>query len=123
MNRNFPLHLIPLLPLVGAAFTLLVGKRAGKNVVTLVACGAVGASMLVTWKAVWLLHHELSPGGALVDQFFSAPWIKAGDLTIHAGLLLDHLSAVMCLVVTGIGLLIHIYSTAYMEHDEAYTRF
>ena len=36
---------------------------------------------------------------------------------------MDHLSAVMCLVVTGIGFLIHVYSTAYMEHDEGYTRF
>ncbi len=37
--------------------------------------------------------------------------------------MLDNLSAVLCLVVTGIGLLIHIYSTAYMEHEERYTRF
>ncbi|HZS38626.1 MAG TPA: NADH-quinone oxidoreductase subunit L, partial [Polyangia bacterium] len=62
-------------------------------------------------------------GGSLYDQFFEAPWIMAGDLKVPAGLMLDNLSAVMILVVTGIGFLIHVYSTAYIEHDEGYTRF
>src|SRR5205823_8523466 len=42
---------------------------------------------------------------------------------LSAGLVMDRLSALMCLVVTLVGLLIHVYSTAYMEHDEGYTRF
>jgi NADH-quinone oxidoreductase subunit L len=123
MQANFPLFLIALLPLLGAAFSLIFGKRAGKNAVTLVACGAVGASLLVSIRAVVLMATELPPGGVMVDAFFAEPWIKAGDLTISAGLILDHLSAVMILIVTGIGFLIHVYSTAYMEHDEGYTRF
>ncbi len=123
MTPTFPLYLIPLLPLVGALFNLLFGKRVGKNVVTLVAVGAVAGSMLLTWKAVALLHAALPSGGKLVDTFFDAPWIKSGDINIAAGLVLDNLSAVLCLIVTGIGLLIHIYSTAYMEHEERYTRF
>jgi NADH-quinone oxidoreductase subunit L len=123
MTASFPLFLIPILPLVGAAFSLLFGKRAGKGAVTLVACGSIGGAMLVTWRAVWTLARELPPGGALVDRFFDAPWIQAGDLNLSAGLMLDHLSSILCLVVTGIGLLIHIYSTSYMEHDEGYSRF
>src|SRR5689334_20527453 len=115
MSANFPLYLIPLFPLLGAAFSLLFGKRAGKNAVTLAACGAVAVSLLVSIRAVYLLAVELPPGGVLVDGFFAQPWIKAGDLTISAGLILDHLSAVMILIVTGVGFLIHVYSTAYME--------
>ncbi len=122
MTANFPLFLIPLLPLLGAAFSLLAGKRAGKNAVTLAACGAVGASLLISIRAVWLLATQL-PGGALVDGFFAAPWIKAGDLNISAGLTLDHLSAVMILIVTFVGFLIHVYSMAYMDDDAGYTRF
>jgi NADH-quinone oxidoreductase subunit L len=74
-------------------------------------------------KAVWLLAHELPSAGQLTDVFFDAPWIAAGDMNVAAGLMLDHLSAVMVLVVTGVGFLIHVYSSSYMEHDEGYTRF
>ncbi|MFI5290570.1 MAG: NADH-quinone oxidoreductase subunit L, partial [Polyangia bacterium] len=123
MTAAFPLHLIPLLPLAGAAFALLVGKRAGKDAVTLVCLGVVAAAALMAFYAVYLLHGQLPPGGSLTDAFFDAPWMKAGDLEVHPGLMLDRLSAVMVMVVTGIGFLIHLYSTAYMEHDEGYTRF
>src|SRR5579864_7816605 len=120
---GFPLHLIPLLPLLGAAFALLVGKRAGKELTQLIACGAVLVAGLISIKAVWTLHVTYPHGGALYDHFFEAPWIQAGDLKVAAGLMLDHLSSVMILIVTGIGFLIHVYSTAYMEHDEHFTRF
>ena len=123
MTADYPLHLIPLLPFIGAAIALLIGRRLGPNIVTLLCCGSVAAAFILTVKGVWMLHHDLPPTGALVGSFFDAPWIKAGDLTIGAGLVMDHLSAVLCLVVTGIGFLIHVYSTAYMEHDERYTRF
>jgi NADH-quinone oxidoreductase subunit L len=123
MTPNFPLYLIPLLPLIGAAITLVFGKRLGKTIVSTVALGSVLGSMLFTWRAVSLLYAALPAGGRLVDTFFTAPWIKSGDMTISASLVLDNLSAVLCLIITGIGFLIHIYSTAYMEHEERYTRF
>src|SRR5690349_1923849 len=123
MTAEFPLHLIPLLPFIGAAIALVIGRRLGNNIITLLCCGSVAGSFLVAVKGFLELHHELPPSAALVGRFFEAPWIKSGDLTITAGLAMDHLAAVLCLVVTGIGLLIHIYSTAYMEHDERYTRF
>src|SRR4051812_43952040 len=110
MTAEFPLHLIPLLPFIGAAIALVIGRRLGNNIITLLCCGSVAGSFLVALKAFHMLHADLSPTSALVSQFFAAPWIKAGDLTISAGLVMDHLSAVLCLVVTGIGLLIHIYS-------------
>src|SRR2546423_263292 len=123
MTADFPLHLIPLLPFIGAAVALLIGRRLGNNIITLLCCGSVAGSFLVTVKGFLTLDHELPATAKLVGRFFEAPWMKAGDLTINAGLEMDHLAAVLCLVVTGIGLLIHIYSTAYMEHDERYTRF
>jgi NADH-quinone oxidoreductase subunit L len=127
MDTSYPLSLIPLLPLLGAAINLLFGKRLGKNAVSLIGCGAVFAAALVATKAVWLLGTDVIPGGALTDRFFSADWILATgdgqDLRVAAGLMLDRLSAVMVLVVTWIALLIHIYSSGYMEHDEGFTRF
>src|SRR5438270_6338763 len=136
MTADFPLYLIPLLPLLGAAISLCVGRRAGKNFTTLVACGSVAAAAIVAFKGFWTLReleearqHAISAGigvqahKVLESTFFTASWLKAGDLNITAGLVMDQLSAVLCLVVTGIGFLIHVYSTAYMEHDKDYTRF
>jgi len=123
MTAEFPLHLIPLLPFIGAAIALLIGRRLGNNIITLLCCGTVAGSFLVTVKGFIELEHDLPPTASLIGRFFDAPWMKAGDLNIGAGLAMDHLAAILCLVVTGIGLLIHIYSTAYMEQDERYTRF
>src|SRR5262245_59438332 len=103
---EFHLYLIPLCPLLGAAIALLIGKRLGKGPVMMLTSGSVAASAVVTVAGVLKLA-ELPGRDALVDRFFSDPWIKAGDLTLSAGLTLDHLSAVLCLVVTGIGFLIH----------------
>src|SRR5580658_1719754 len=121
MMSNFPLFLIPLL---GAAINLLLGKRLGKSAVSLIGCGAIAASALVATQAVL----TLARGGAdLQDRFFNADWIFATgdglDLRIAAGLVLDRLSAVMVLIVTWISFLIHIYSTGYMAQDPGYTRF
>ena len=98
MNAQFPLHLIPLLPLLGAAFALLFGKRLGKDATMLVCVGVVFGSFLLAVRAVLMLHHDVTPGGSLVDTFFDAPWIAAGDLSISAGLMLDRLSSVLVLV-------------------------
>src|SRR6185436_6253232 len=50
-------------------------------------------------------------------------WFQAGGFTVHLGLIADHLSTSMLLVITGIGFLIHLYSTEYMSHDDGYWRF
>src|SRR6476619_3774690 len=108
MTQTYPLYLIPLLPLLGAFFNLVFGKRVGKNAVSLVAVGSVAGSLLLTLKADALIYAGLPGSTHLTDSFFTAPWIKAGDLSLSAGLVLDNLSAVLCTIVTGIGLLIHI---------------
>ncbi|HNN93281.1 MAG TPA: NADH-quinone oxidoreductase subunit L [Pseudomonadota bacterium] len=123
MTQNYPLYLIALLPLLGAALNLLFGRRWGNSVVSLVACGSVAGAALVATKGVLLLAHDLPTKGMLVDQFFAGDWITAGDLHLAAGLMLDRLSSIMVLIVTWIALLIHIYATGYMEHEPDYARF
>ncbi len=59
-----------------------------------------------------------SPGDRLFVQFLF-PWIEAGSFRAPASLLLDPLSSVMILVVTGVGFLIHVYSVGYMSHERA----
>jgi NADH-quinone oxidoreductase subunit L len=122
MTQQFPLYLIILLPLLGAALNLLLGRRLGKGFVTLVACGAVGGAALVATKAVWTLASEV-PRGMLVDRLLSGDFFIAGDFKLSAGLALDALSSVLVLIVTWIALLIHIYATGYMEHEPDYARF
>ena len=125
MDNRFPLFLIPLIPLRGAAFNLLCGKRAGKGVVTMVGCGAIAVAALIATKAVWLLGHRPTEGH-LSDTFFNADWMFAGGdqpLKVAAGLMLDRLSSVLVLIVTWIALLIHIYATGYMEHEPDFARF
>ncbi|MBL8634852.1 MAG: NADH-quinone oxidoreductase subunit L [Myxococcales bacterium] len=123
MTENFPLYLIILLPLLGAALNLLFGRRFGNTFVSVVACSAVAGAALVATKAVLLVASELPARGALVDQLVSGDWIVAGDFKLQAGLMLDRLSSVMVMVVTWIALLIHIYATGYMEHEPDFARF
>ncbi|MEM9458191.1 MAG: NADH-quinone oxidoreductase subunit L [Myxococcota bacterium] len=129
MNETeFNLHFIPLFPLLGAVFNLLFGKwllksagdRLGREIVHLVAIGAVAFSCFFTVSAVF----EVMVGQGydrLVDSVY--PWIVSGELNVGFDLVLDHLSAVMCLVITGVGLLIHIFSVGYMAKDPDYGRY
>jgi NADH-quinone oxidoreductase subunit L len=117
------LLLIPLLPLVGSALNGLLGRRLPKAVSGGMACAAMVASFAAAAWAVWGLL-QLAPDARVIDQRVFT-WISSGDLQIEAALRLDALSALMILVVTGIGALIHIYSTAYMreESDAEYARY
>lgn len=122
MTASFPLYLIILLPLLGAALNLIFGRRLGNGFVSMVACGAVAGAALVATKAVLALA-PMPAKSALIDQLFAGDWITAGDMHIAAGLLLDHLSSVLVLIVTWVALLIHIYATGYMEHEPDFARF
>ena len=117
------LLLIALLPFVGFLVNVGFGRRMSKAVSGGVACGAIIASFLVSSVAVWRLVAQAPEERVFTQQVFS--WIASGDLNVGFTLRLDPLSAVMILVVTGIGSLIHIYSTAYMdqERDSEYARY
>jgi NADH-quinone oxidoreductase subunit L len=117
------LLLIPLLPLLGFLINAGLGRRISKPASGAVACGAIGASFLVALTTVWRLVSMPVESRAIVDQVFT--WITSGRFTAAFSLRVDPLSSVMILVITGIGTLIHIYSTAYMheETDAEYARY
>src|SRR6478609_6413961 len=109
------LPLIPLLPFVGFLLNASFGKRVSKAAAGAVACGAMIGAFLVSLVSVWRLVRLPHDARAIVHQVFT--WISSGDFTAAFTLRLDPLSSVMILVITGIGALIHVYSTAYM-HEE-----
>jgi NADH-quinone oxidoreductase subunit L len=117
------LLLIPTLPFVGFLINAAFGRRLSKRVSGAVACGAIAAAFVVSSVAVGRLL-ALAPELRLVDERFFT-WITSGDLNVRLALTLDPLASVMILVVTGIGSLIHVYSTAYMheESDAEYARY
>jgi NADH-quinone oxidoreductase subunit L len=112
-----------LLPLLGALVNGLFGRRLGRRAVGLLACTTVGVAFFVAGTISWglsLIAPELRAASA-GNVLFS--WIAIGDFEIKAALLVDPLSSVMALVVTGVSFLIHIYSIGYMADDEHYSRY
>jgi NADH-quinone oxidoreductase subunit L len=112
------LWLIPALPLAGFLANGILGRRLPKSAVSLIGVGSVALSFL------WVLNTlaALAPlEAAHAERYFT--WIESGAIRVACELAVDRLSAVMLLVVTGVGLLIHIYSIGYMGHEGGYYRF
>ena len=120
--------LIPILPLIGVAINGLFGKRLGKRAVGVIGCGVVLLALLLSAGAVYDLSRL--PEDARYFETSLGAWIPMGPMgaagtmtAIPWGFALDPLSAVMILVVTGVGFLIHVYSVSYMQHEEGFARF
>jgi NADH-quinone oxidoreductase subunit L len=115
------LHLIPLLPLAGAAFCGLVGRWVPKSWVSAVALSAVLLSFLVGVTA----FREIAGGEGSPQQIHELvySWFSVGRLSVDLGLTLDRLSGTLVLVITGVGFLIHLYSVGYMDEDPGYWRY
>ena len=115
------LILIPLFPLIGFLLNGLLIGRLPRPVVSAIACTAVFASFVVA-VLCFLELKGLPAEARLIGQTLFA-WIPVGELNIEFGLMVDPLSAIMILVVTGVGFLIHVYSTGYMSHDPGFGRY
>src|SRR6201987_873128 len=115
------LLIIPLLPLLGSAINGLFGKNWPNNIVNSVAVGSTGLSFACALEAVREFSQLPPDQIPFVKQFFT--WIAAGTFRAGFDLQVDQLTVVMLLVVTGVGWLIHIYSTGYMAHESGYYRF
>ncbi len=117
------LLLIPLLPFLGFLINLAMGRRLSKATSGGVACAAMFGAFLAAAWSFWSLVQMPPDARGIVQQV--APWIESGSLSVPFTLRLDPLGAVMVLVVTGIGFLIHVYSTAYMheERGSEYARY
>src|ERR1039457_5552377 len=115
------LHMIPLLPLLGAAYLILFGRRHSRSVVQTIASLAVFASFVVSADAFFFGLPASVHQGGISELVYN--WFSAGSVDVDLALRMDALSGLLCLVVTFIGTLIHVYSAGYMAHDEDYPRF
>ena len=116
---------IPLLPLIGAFLNLVFGRWLSRGAVHAIAIAAVAAACGVAAFLVFgplLSAFKLAPANAVIDQHVYT-WIEVGRLKVDLAFRLDTLSAVMILIVTFVGLLIHVYSAGYMAHDPRYAAF
>ena len=127
MTLEALIPLLVILPIAGFAFTALVGRRLGKQahwVPVLVIFGAwviaTALAFQVLTGAAPLLEGSEDAHGYAVHWF---TWIPAGDFVVEVGFLVDSLTACLLIVVTTIGLLVHVYSVGYMSHDPGYWRF
>jgi NADH-quinone oxidoreductase subunit L len=111
-----PASLVALFPLLGFFVTSLFGKSL-KHASGWIASGMI----LLSFICSLFLFLNLPTGASL--NFNLLEWMKWGNITLSFGILIDPLSLVMLLVITGIGFLIHLYSIGYMHHDEGFSRF
>lgn len=113
--------LIPFFPMLGAVINGLFGKRFGRGMVYAIGCGSIFLSFCVSVMGFATLR-GLDPSERVLTQTLFE-WITVGSTKVDLAYLLDPLSSVMILIVTGVGFLIHVYSTGYMGHDPDYARF
>jgi NADH-quinone oxidoreductase subunit L len=135
MNGNLHLWLIPLLPFAGFLINGILGRRLPKWFITAIALLTPLASFGVVLNAAATIYIHIAPPcspygppnwGYISLPYIGTcplPWINAGLLHIDFSFVLDQLSLVMLLVVTGIGFLIHVYSVGYMGDDKGYARY
>ena len=137
MTAPLNLWLIPLLPFAGFLINGILGRRLPKWLVTIVALLAPLASFAVVLSDAVSIYLrgtiQAAPACAMCGpgpgfgfpyvETCPQPWIDLGALHIDFSFVLDQLSLVMLLVVTGVGFLIHVYSVGYMSHDEGYARY
>ncbi len=110
--------LIPLFPLAGFLFIIFFGKGLSKNFI-----GAVGSSAILLSFIVSVLVFSTQLHGANPTIVKAFDWITAGSLDIDISFLVDPLSSIYLLFITGVGFLIHVYSIGYMHKDEGFNRF
>ncbi|MBV9608320.1 MAG: NADH-quinone oxidoreductase subunit L, partial [Acidobacteria bacterium] len=128
---------IPLLPALGAALMFFFGRRLSKSAVNFICVGVVVVAFLFSCLAVlqytsWAHANHGKPFEKVMYTWLGSDTGRltyanaqggASQFKAEAGFLLDPLSAIWLLFVTGVGMLIHIYSTGYMAHDGGYYRF
>jgi NADH-quinone oxidoreductase subunit L len=122
VNWEVLVPLIAALPLGGFVMTALVGRRLGKQA-HWIPVVAVFIAWLIAMGVAYLALTGRAPfgdGGFGVRLF---EWIPAGNFNVHVGFFVDNLTACLLIVVTTIGLLVHVYSIGYMSHDPGYWRF
>ena len=113
--------LVPLFPLIGSIINGFFGLKIGKNTVGLVACGSMALSFLTS--VLIYVGYLMLPEGQHVYEQVVWSWFGASDFTVDFGFQIDPLTLVMMFVVTGVGLIIHIYAIGYMHEEYSFYRF
>jgi NADH-quinone oxidoreductase subunit L len=111
--------LIPVLPLLGFIIIGILNKRISVNLSGIIASAMVFVSFIISCSLFFYVKEDSS-----VPEYIKLfDWIKTGGVDIPFTLLVDRLSVVMMLVITGVGFLIHVYSIGYMHHEPDHSRF
>ena len=118
---DFLVSFVPLFPLLGFIFIALNTRRFTEGFTSFVACGAVLASFIIS--VVLFIHLVGITTGERSIHVMLFNWISAGNFNATISFLIDPLSSLMLLIITGVGFLIHVYSIGYMHDDEGYNRF
>ena len=113
--------LIPLFPLIGFLINGLFGSRFKENHIGTIASAAIGLSFIVS-ITIFFQVLQLPASERNISRIIYT-WIQTGDFQVNIGFLIDPLSLVMLLVVTGVGFLIHVYSIGYMHGDRSFARY
>src|SRR5690606_6982075 len=115
--------LIPLIPFIGFVINGLMGNRVPKAVTATVGCGVVLASFVLRLLVYFEVAaaRETGASGEIYVHLFD--WFTVGKLQVALSFLADPLSAIMLLIITGVGFLIHLYSCSYMAGDTGFGKF
>ena len=105
-------YLIPLLPLIGFLVNGLGRKHLSKSMISVIGCGTILASFVLS---IWVFL-QVKGGNTHVADYFN--FISVGALKIPFALQIDQLSSLFLLIITGVGFLIHVYSTSYMQEEK-----
>jgi len=118
---NNLLALFPALPLAGFLVLSLAGRGLHKNAIAWIGAGSVSIAAIIAMIAGVQFLQTPPDGGAFTQTLWQ--WMSTENLSISISLRLDALSLVFVFIITFVGALIHIYSTAFMRHDRDYSRF
>jgi NADH-quinone oxidoreductase subunit L len=118
---EYSLRLIPLLPFAGAAFLFLFGRSMRRDFAHIIATTAIAGSFLAALYAFFGALPQVREEGGLHDLVWT--WFSSDTFKLDLAFRMDALSGVMCLIITFIGTLIHVYSIGYMSHEKDYARF
>jgi NADH-quinone oxidoreductase subunit L len=121
MNTEFLIALVPLLPLLGFLIISLNVNRFSQTVTSVVACGSVLISFMIAVVLFFRLIGLPAEQRSLYALLFN--WFSVGNFSAQISFLIDPLSGLMLLIITGVGFLIHVYSIGYMHDDPGFNKF
>lgn len=121
ISHSYLIILLPLLGFMISGLQALICKTPSKSTVNIASCGAIIASFAIAVGIFIELSMKPVEGRSITLDLFE--WMTVGIFKLRIAFLIDQLTAVMALIITGIGSLIHLYSVRYMRNDASYARF